>query len=296
MGVQPASGPQAALGMAVRWGLLVLAVGAALAYLLLSSAVAGAARSGLYDSQLGGQQALVVAMCSHLDADVRSGEDALTAFDRLASFMTLQLGSAGGGLSLVDPEGSVVAQQGAGEIAAAGELTGLVVRDPRSGAAFSFDEYLSLHRKLQQPPAGLLYSAAGTPQRQSIATARVPANGWSLVVHQGTRPIEEVLSTVRLYLLVSFLCLAILVLLFVLRIYHSLAVVFNTAVRSSEALTVASTTFQESLGVMRAPLHNIQGLADLLCLAADSVERERYAEEIKTEVRKLIEMFKKAEI
>lgn len=295
MAVQPTSRPHAALGVAVRWGLLLLAAGTALICLLLSNAVVGATRMGLIDRQLSGQQAVVVAMCSHLDTDFRSGQDVMTAFDRLASFMTLQLGSTGGGLSLIDPEGNVVAQQGAGELAAAGDLAGLVVRDPRSGAAFDFEQYLLLLRKLQQPPAGLLYSAAGTSQRQSVATARVPANGWSLVVHQGTRAVDDVLATVRLYLLVSFLCLAILVMLFVLRFYYSLAGVFNTAVRSSEALTVASTTFQESLGVMRAPLHNIQGLTDLLCMAEDGEERERYAEEIKTEVHKLIGMFKQAE-
>jgi hypothetical protein len=291
MAIQPDENPQARLGLALRTSLFLLAAGVVAVYLILAPAVAGHARRALLSQQLSSQQTLACMVAGRLDAQVRSGGDALAAFNELGQLSTVQFGSGFGGFTLVGPDGDIIAQLGGSEPQPPTGLQTLQVRDTYTSGSLPLEEYARLTR----PTAGLLYSAAGESQHQSVAVCRIAANNWGLLVHRGTREIEELAGTLRTYVLVAFLCLAVLILAFALALYYALAGVFNRAVQSAESISTASQAFQESLGVMRGPLHNITGLTDLLCMAADGEERERYAGEIKAEVGRLILMFKKSE-
>jgi hypothetical protein len=165
----------------------------------------------------------------------------------------------------------------------------LKVRDPLSGGSVSLREYLSSYH----PPCGELYSAAGLDLGQTIAASRLAAGGLTVAVQQSTRQIDEALRTVRLYLLLSFMALALLLLLAVLWVYIVVANTFSAAVHAAGALRTATGAFQESLGVLRGPLHNIQGLADMLSVTENE---ERDLDDIKSEVRRIIGLFKQVEL
>jgi len=291
MAIQSGENPQARMGVVMRSGLFLLAAGVVLIYLILGQALASRLRNATLDRQLSAQQTLASMVASLLDAQVRSGDDAVAAFNELGYMTALQFGAGFGGFILVGPEGEIIAQLGGSEPQPPASLETLQVRDVHSAASLPLTEYA----RLTQPTAGLLFSAAGETQHQSVAACRIAANHWGLLVHRGTREIDELVAAARTYVLVAFLCLAIIMLSFALALYYALAGVFNRAVQSAEAINIASQAFQESLGVIRGPLHNITGLSDLLCMAADQEERERYAGEIKAEVGRLITMFKKAE-
>lgn len=289
--MQPGEAPRARMGVVVRGGLYLLAAGVVVVYLLLGQALSKRAYQTSISQQLSAQQTLACMVAGRLDDEQRHGQDAVAAFNELAELTTLQFGPGFGGFTLMDPSGEIITQLGASEYQPPASLEGLMVRDPHSPASLTLSNYA----RLKQPAAGLLYTAAGAFQHQSVAVSRIAANDWSLLVHRDTLESEELAAVLRIYVLVAFLVLAVLLLLFILGWYYALAGVFNRAVQSAEAINTASRAFQESLGVMRGPLHNIQGLTDMLCMAPDADERQLYADEIKAEVGKLIALFKKSE-
>lgn len=291
MELQSGENPQHLMGSVVRGGLILAVVCIIVLYLLLGQAISRRAYLAGISQQLNGQRAFAAITAAMLDGQLRRGQDALTAFNELGRLSALQFGAGFGGFTLADPEGKVVSQFGSSEYLAPASLEGLMVRDPQLDS----NRTLTNYAKLDHPSAGLLYTAAGTFQHQSVAVGRIAATNWALLVHSDTLAVEEQAAVLRTYLLVGFLVLAALLLLFMLLCYHALAGVFNRAVRSAEEISSASRAFQESLGVMRGPLHNIQGLTDMLCMAADQDERQGYGDAIKAEVGKLIALFKKSE-
>ena len=116
-----------------------------------------------------------------------------------------------------------------------------------------------------------------------------------MVVLLPTDQIDHTVYLTKLYLLISFLSLAFLLVLLILSFYLSLATGLSSAIRSAMALEEASVRFQESIGEMKRPLHNIQGLADMLSITEDPDERNSYLKEIKGEVATIIEDLKSSE-
>jgi signal transduction histidine kinase len=193
-------------------------------------------------------------------------------------------GSGNLAIAVVANDGSLIARSTDFPLSGTGDLTAYKVLKSPDWLEFQFPEILAGEISC----GGELLLPTGARPGILIATDYSPADSWQVVVLSRTDGIEDALHVTKLYLLISFLSLALLLVVLILLFYLSLAAGLSSAINSAVALEEATVRFQESVGEFRRPLHNIQGLADMLEITEDPEERTGYLREIKGEVGRII--------
>lgn len=270
-----------------RWALFVLIFGLLITYPILDYVVISHVRYNLTQRQYNSQMIAASAMRSIVALSILNGESPATAFN--SAIVSTSLGQTSAvSAALVAPDGTITAFHDGFELAGAENLSNFKVVDWPTGFELGFKEFVTgTSRK------GRFIRPQGGNTGHLICAASLPGLDWHVITIQRYAGIENSTSTTRLYLLVAFLVLAVFLVLLILSFYFTLAAGLASAINSARALDVASVRFQEKAGELRRPLHNIQGLADMLSITEDPDERERYLNEIKSEVKLVIEDLEK---
>ncbi|MCH7471994.1 hypothetical protein IIA79_03475 [bacterium] len=261
------------------------------AYFLLNLFVLNYVRASLVEKQITGQKALALTIRDVLSEAYSRGEDIDSLLNKLALTYSPEVSGGSVSVSVLASDGRQIAGTPGSPLSFREAVDAFSIRDPVSGASVSFSQSL----QMDQPASGLVYGVGGKPSQMTVASAKMNANGWLVLVFEGTKQIEESMRVTKLYLLVSFLSLSMVLMVLILASYLSLARTFSSSVQVVAAMEEAAQSFQENIGVMHRPLTNIQGLADMLSITEDSFEREGYLGEIKKEVKELIKMIQESE-
>jgi len=286
------AGSGSLFGGPARWGLLALTGGLIIVCAVLVSALSAQQEQSLVQAALALQAQAAHAIRSSIEATGYSAGNVDAQLHDAAQLVTERAGGSPLGIAVVSSDGLIMASS---------------VNFPLSGTN-SLSSYKVLKapdwRELQFPAAladsigctGELLLPTGARPGILFAADYSPASAWQVIVLQRRDGINRQLSIARMYLLISFLSLALLLTLLIVAFYLSLAAGLSSAIRSAVALEEATIRFQENLGEFRRPLHNIQGLADMLSITEDPDERNGYLKEIKGEVGMIISRLESSEL
>jgi len=273
----------AQLSIPARVSFVVLLAGLTAAYFILSASVTRKAEDVLARDWAVSGAVLATIVRDGLAASLNNGQEIGRAFDQGAYREAMQHAGAYSGLALLAPDHSIASWSAVGTVPDMTDLASFSAVDATSGSRGALGEFLAGDHLTPYR----LVSAAGDELPFNLVSANVGANGWTVMLFEDRQAASELAGQVRLSQTLSFMSLALLLLLLLLGFYVSLASALSTAVRSAAGLEEAGRRFEERAGAMRAPLTRIQGLADMLVLTEDPDERNNYLAEIKDETRKL---------
>ena len=286
MGI-PYQNLQTARSTPTSWALLVLVFGFIITYPVFDYVLLSHVKNQMLERQYNSQLIAASALRALIAKGLEHGATPIEAFN--AADQAIGLGQLTGvGTALIAPDGTVAAFNAGFQLAGVDSLSTFKVRVWPSGVEIGFMEFAT-----GPPSRGKLMRPTGADTGAMISASTLATSGWHIIATQGTDSIVPQLATTRLYLLVTFLVLAVFLVLLILSFYFTLAAGLTSAINSARVLEDASVRFQEQAGALRRPLHNIQGLADMLLITEDPDERANYIKEIKGEVKLVIEDLEK---